>query len=384
MADKPVRKALVTYGDQVKTRRQTFLDDRGILPSDTLTIFAGRGGEGKTTLALDYAARVTRGDLDGDLKGEPRRVLFVSHEDDFSTQLVPRLIAAGARLDNVVFFQVYEPDGDEVVIHVPSLVGDRALLQQEIDNNNPALLVLDPLTSSVDGDTNKLVDVRRSLSPLTALLQKNKLACIGIAHQNKGAGGYAGDRVSGSHAFRDVARSLILFATDSETGDRVFTVDKSSYGNVAGTSYGFRLVSVSVPVDEGGETLAARVEHLGVSSKSVSDLWARDREPAESEKSGRRDSTSWLREYLEDADGKAQQKEIVAAGAFAGYAESTLQLAGRKLSIRRTGGGRGGPAWWHLDSETPLPVIPVIPADPTRGTEPIAAIAGKDDNEGPL
>jgi RecA/RadA recombinase len=63
MADKPERKLVPTYGDQVETRRQTFLDNRGILPVGTLTIFAGRGGEGKTTLALDYAARVTRGDL---------------------------------------------------------------------------------------------------------------------------------------------------------------------------------------------------------------------------------------------------------------------------------------------------------------------------------
>lgn len=384
MADKPDRKLVVTYGDQVKTRRQTFLDDRGILPTDAITIFAGRGGEGKTTLALDYVARVTTGTLEGDLKGKPRTVLIVSHEDDLSTQLVPRLIAAGARLNNVVFIKVATKYKDVDVLDVPSLVEDQALLQQAIDENNPALIVIDPLTSSIDGDTNKLQDVRRSLQPLTALLQKNELACIGIAHQNKGAGVYAGDRVSGSHAFRDVARSLVLFATDSETGDRVFTVDKSSYGNVAGTSYGFRLVSVSVPVDKGGETSAARVEHLGASSMSVSDLWARDREPAESETSGRRDSTSWLREYLEDADGKAQQKEIVAAGEFAGYAESTLQRASRKLQLRRTGGGKGGPAWWHLDSETPLPAIPAIPADSHRGSEPIAPIAGKDNNEGPL
>jgi len=384
MADKPERKLSLTYGDQVRTRRQNFLDDCGILPVGTLTIFGGRGEAGKTSLALDYVARITRGTLEGALKGKPRMVLIVSHEDDLETQLTPRLIAAGAKLSNVVFFRVSTTYGDVNVLDVPSLIGDQALFQRAIDETNAALILIDPLTSSIDGDTNKLQDVRRSLEPLTAMLHKNDLACIGLAHQNKGSGGPAGDRVSGSHAFRDVARSLVLVAKDNETGDRVFTVDKSSYGTAAGTSYAFRLVTVEVPVDEGGVTSVGRVEHLGASSVSVSDLWARDRDPGESETSGRRDSTSWLREYLEDADGKAQQKEIVAAGAFAGYKETTLQLAARKLSLRKSGGGKGGPVWWHLDSETPLPAIPVIPADSHRGSEPIAPIAGKDGDEGPL
>ena len=377
MADKPDRKLVQTYGDQVETRRQTFLDNRGILPVGTLTIFAGRGGEGKTTLALDYAARVTRGDLEGDLKGKPRTVLIVSHEDDLSTQLVPRLIAAGAKLNNVVFIKVATTYKDVDVLDVPSLVEDQALLQQAIDENNPALIVIDPLTSSIDGDTNKLQDVRRSLQPLTALLHKNELACIGIAHQNKGAGGYAGDRVSGSHAFRDVARSLVLFATDSETGDRVFTVDKSSYGNVAGTSYGFRLVSVSVPVDKGGETSAARVEHLGASSKSVSDIWNQDREPADS---GRTDARAWLEDYLESVGGSARANEVTAAGAQAGISERTLQDAAKRLGVGKSRDGKNGPFVWTLRA---VPAVPAVPAD-AQGVAPTAPTAPTHGDEGPL
>lgn len=375
MADKPERRLVLTYLDQVKTRRQNFLDDRGILPLGTLSIFAGRGGEGKTTLALDYVARVTTGTLDGDLKGKPRNVLIVSHEDDAETQLGPRLIAAGAARDKVAFFRVLTTYGDVDVLDVPSLVGDQDLFQRAIDETNPSLIVLDPLSSSIDGDPNKLQDVRRSLQPLTALLHKNDLACIGIAHQNKGSSGFAGDRVSGSHAFRDVARSLVLFATDKESGDRVYTVDKSSYGNVAGTSYGFRLVSVNVPVDDGGETSVARVEHLGPSSVSVSDLWAREREPGDS---GRTDSTTWLREYLDRVGGSARATEITDAGELDGISTRTLQAAATRLGVRKTREGKGGPVWWHLES------VPAIPADTTRGTAHTAPTAGKDENEGPL
>jgi RecA/RadA recombinase len=378
MADKPERRVALTYLDQVKTRRQDFLDDRGILPVGTLTLFAGRGGEGKTTYALDYVAKVSTGTLDGDLKGKPRNVLIVSHEDDAETQLGPRLIAAGAARGNVIFFRVSTTYGGVDVVDVPSLVGDQDLFQRAIDETNPALIVVDPLSSSIDGDPNKTQDVRRSLQPLAAILHKNNLTCIGIHHLNKSSGGYVGNLLTGSHAFRDVARSVLMFATDKTSGDRVLSVDKSSYGNVAGKSYGFRLVSVSVPVDSGGETSVARVEHLGESSVSVEDLMAREREPGDS---GRGDSTSWLREYLEAADGTARQTDIVGAGKFAGYAETTLQLASRKLGLRRSGGGKGGPVWWHLDA---IPAIPAIPEDYLEGSAPIAPIAPIDGIEGPL
>lgn len=378
MADKPERRVALTYLDQVKTRRQDFLDDRGILPVGTLTIFAGRGGEGKTTYALDYVAKVSTGTLDGDLKGKPRNVLIISHEDDAETQLGPRLIAAGAARSNVIFFRVSTTYGGVDVVDVPSLVGDQDLFQRAIDETDPALIVLDPLSSSIDGDPNKTQDVRRSLQPLAGLLHKNNLTCIGIAHLNKSSGGYVGNLLSGSHAFRDVARSVLLFATDKASGDRVLTVDKSSYGNVAGKSYGFRLVSVSVPVDSGGETSVARVEHLGESSVSVEDLMAREREPGDS---GRGDSASWLREYLEAADGKARATDIVAAGKPAGYGETTLQAAARKLGLRRSGGGKGGPVWWYLDA---IPAIPAIPEDALDGSVSIAPIAPIDGIEGPL
>lgn len=378
MAEKPERKLCLTFGDQVKTRRQNFLDDKGILPAGTLTIFAGRGGEGKTTLALDCVARITTGTLEGDLKGKPRNVLIVSHEDDAETQIAPRLIAAGANMSHVVFFKVSTTYGEMDVLDVPSLVGDRELFQRAIDETAPALIVLDPLSSSIDGDPNKVQDVRRSLQPLSALLQKNDVACIGIAHQNKGSGGYAGDRVSGSHAFRDVARSLILFATDHETGDRVFTVDKASYGNAAGTSYVFRLVSVSVPVDEGGETSVARVEHLGASSVNVSDLWVREREPGEN---GRTDSTSWLREYLESVGGSSRATDVTAAGKVAGISERTLQDAAKRLRVRRTGGGKGGPVNWYLPT---IGALGATPAASLSGPTDIASNAGNDENGVPL
>ena len=83
-------------------------------------------------------------------------------------------------------------------------------------------------------------DVRRSLDPLAATAQELGIAIIGILHFNKG-GGYASDKVSGSHAFRDTVRSLILVAKDDETGECVVTLDKSSYTPQQGASYKYTL-----------------------------------------------------------------------------------------------------------------------------------------------
>ncbi len=67
---------------------------------------------------------------------------------------------------------------------------------------------------------------------------------------NKG-GGYASDKVSGSHAFRDTVRSLILVAKDDETGECVVTLDKSSYTPQQGQSYKYTLAPRFITDDDG-------------------------------------------------------------------------------------------------------------------------------------
>lgn len=280
MVEKTERTLSLTPLATVKTRKQEFLDSECVVPMGTLTLFAGRGGEGKTTLALDYAARVTTGKLKGDYYGHPRQVLVISHEDDPGTQLKPKLQAAGCNVENVSLVSVRVRWADGVTAKdVPSLIQDLAVIREAIETTDALLVLFDPITSSIEGDGNKVGDVRRSLQPLMALLHEYNLACIGIAHVNKGAGSNAGDRLSGSHAYRDAARSLLLFATDQDSGDRICTQDKSSYAPNGTGSFKFRLVSVDVPTDDGRTTTVARVEHLGSSEVSVSDIWARDRDP---------------------------------------------------------------------------------------------------------
>lgn len=69
-------------------------------------------------------------------------VLYVAVEDSWKHALVPRLMAAGADLSKVGRFDVVE-HGDEVILSLPD---DNARLEQDIVENEIAMVVVDPIT----------------------------------------------------------------------------------------------------------------------------------------------------------------------------------------------------------------------------------------------
>lgn len=73
------------------------------IASGKLTILAGAGGTGKTTVALNLAATLTNGGEwpDGANCTQEGNVLIWSSEDDAADTLIPRLIAAGADMNKV-------------------------------------------------------------------------------------------------------------------------------------------------------------------------------------------------------------------------------------------------------------------------------------------
>lgn len=328
----------------VKTSKQEFLDKEQLLPLGVATIFAGRGAGGKSTLALDYAAKVATGRLEGKFYGTPRPVLIFQHEDDPGIQLKPRLMAAGVDPNTgiIQLVKVRDQTSGQETFDLPSLTRDMELIRQAIEETEPALVVFDPLTSVIEGDLNKVQDVRQALNPLTALAQQYGLALICVMHVNKG-GGSSSDRTSGSHAFRDVARSVLQFANDPETGNRVVTVDKGSYSQREGDSFAFRLVDTEIPTDDGKVTNVARVEYLGESDKSVQQIWDEERNAGDVD--DRNEVEQWLIEFLEGRGGKARSNDIYAAARDERFHEKRVQRAGKKLTDKHRDGFQGGTVW---------------------------------------
>ena len=81
--------------DTIKPERTRWLWD-GWIPLRAITFIAGVEGLGKSTYALHFAARLTRGQLAGEYFGKPVNVSLYTTEDDPQSIIVPRLLAAGA------------------------------------------------------------------------------------------------------------------------------------------------------------------------------------------------------------------------------------------------------------------------------------------------
>jgi putative DNA primase/helicase len=142
-------------------------------------------------------------------------------------------------------------------------------------------------------------------------------------HSKKGQGATA-DMTGGSHAFRDVARSVLQFHTDPESGRVIFTVDKASYSNKQGLSFAFEFEPVDVPTDDGEVTNVTRVKWLGQSDVSVDDCRAQEMPSGDRDA---RDAKAWLIGYLSECGGSAPQKDIIDAGAEYGFSPQQLRRA---------------------------------------------------------
>src|SRR5262245_58174684 len=94
------------------------------VPRGALTLLEGDPGLGKSLLALDLAARVSRGwqmpPAAGPYEGaEPRGVLLLSAEDDLKRTIRPRLDAAGADVQRVWHLTAVQTDEGEQPPELP-------------------------------------------------------------------------------------------------------------------------------------------------------------------------------------------------------------------------------------------------------------------------
>jgi hypothetical protein len=279
------RELLVTPLVGIKTKRQLWAY-KDIVPLNVATILAGTGGIGKSTILSWLTAGLTTGTLEGDFYGKPVSVGFISGEDDLSTTLVPRLQAAGANLDLIQDFSgVRSVDSNgNAWTGLPTIADDLQALKTALQEWGTKVLIIDPVMSIMSGDSIKASDVRRNLDPIAALASDLGIAPIMVMHFGKGQGN-ASDKVSGSHAFRDIARSVLLLAVDDETDQRILTVDKSNYSQRS-ASLAFTVESAEVPTDDGEIATVGRARLLGETTLTVHELVNREKDDSLGNDSG--------------------------------------------------------------------------------------------------
>jgi len=186
------------------------------LPVGYLGLLLGAEGMGKGVLVAWLIARITRGELPGDLEGRPGRVLIVGDEDSFESVIVPRLYAAGADLDQVDELHAGE-EGEQLDIR-----RDADRLRELIRAGGYSLIYVDQLLDvlAVDTDDWRSKPVRDALRPLRRAARDLNITVLATLHPNKGARGSFRDLVSGSHAFNASSRSSLLLAQHPDDPDR--------------------------------------------------------------------------------------------------------------------------------------------------------------------
>ncbi len=325
-----------------------------------LHVLAGAPGQGKTTIALSFAATVTTGTTwpDGTRCHLAGNILIWSGEDDPADTLLPRLIAAGANRSRIYFVSGTRIEG-EVCPFDPAR--DMTNLKAAAERiGNVRMILVDPIASAVVGDSHKNTEVRRALQPLVDLAASMNAALVGITHFSKGGQGMdPAQRVIGSVAFTAVARVVLVAAKvlgDDGEDRRILARGKSNIGP-----------------DDGGLTYALeQVEALpGIHASRI--VWgvqvqgtAREllAEPSEREtESPRAEAAEFLRQVL--AAGPAPASVIKTEAQAAGISWITVRRAADDLAIIKRKGGMDAGWYWSL------PTLPKVLSEAPKVIEEV-------------
>lgn len=246
---------ILTRGDEIRMEPIRWLWD-GWLARGKMHLLAGAPGQGKTTIALGFAAAVTCGGAwpDG-TRVKPGNVVIYSGEDDPADTLGPRLKAAGADLRRISFVSGVSTGGRarafDLAEDLPKLKTAIAQVDGGVD-----LLIVDPIVTAVTGDSHKNTETRRGLQPLADLAASCDCALLGITHFTKGGQGIdPAARVIGSVAFTALARVVMVAAkTQGEDGTPVRVLARAK-SNISADDGGFQYAMDFIDVADGVQAM---------------------------------------------------------------------------------------------------------------------------------
>ena len=316
-------------------------------PLGKLSIVEGDPGDGKSVLTVDLAARWSSGLVMPDgLNGfGPTPVIMVSAEDDPEDTIVPRLMAAGARLIDVHL--IHHGATPELPFEFETGL---PIVEHHMREHGARVVIFDPLTAFLGErvDSHNDASTRRALYPLKALASRTGAAIIAVRHLNKGGAGKALYRGGGSIAFTGAARATLLVAQDPR--DPHVKVLASVKANLSARPpslrYAIEVTTDGVPFVRwlGASELTAQQALDGPAPDTTDE----DEERA-SKRRERRYAGEWLAELLDDVE-PMLWADIVAAGKIDGFTEISLRRARSDVGLVKARGSDRNAVLWHLPS----------------------------------
>jgi putative DNA primase/helicase len=198
----------------------------GFLPNHTVTVIAGNGGVGKSSLLLYIAAKTTCGEKFSycgfDIALQQGKVIIMSAEDDPEYQLKPKLLAAGVNQEMIDLIKC-KIVGNSTKKKLINLLNDLDALEKYIqEQGNVRLIIIDPVSYFVgDLREDRNSEVIHFLDNLKDFAKKNNLAIILNKHlrkkgTNSGGAVSASSEIGGSAAWVTSPRITWIISNDHE------------------------------------------------------------------------------------------------------------------------------------------------------------------------
>mgnify|MGYP001314725876 CR=1 FL=1 len=306
-------------------------------------VLAGDGGLGKSTLAQEWAARMSRGQpLPGGEAAPARDVIVLTAEEHIGAVVRGRMRHMGADLE-----RVHVVDPEQAGVSFPS--GLEAL-EREVARTGAGLVVIDTGPAFMDAGlrSNTEEHIRQFMAPLARVAERHDLVMVVLVHLNKAPDEHAGRRIMGGAAWRNAPRVVLVAGAPPgqdprETAERVLAVEKSNLGAYP-PAQGWRIIPA--PEDPARGIVAWGPEQPGVTADMLV-----SRPQTADERGERADCEAAISDAL--ADGPRPAAECEAELQKAGFTKATIRRAREALGISRRENtvyqeGFRGPYFWRL------------------------------------
>jgi putative DNA primase/helicase len=294
-------------------------------------------------------------------------VILFGAEDDAGKIVRPRLEAAGANLDRVLVCQG-QTAGDDADAASVVLEHNIDLLRAALDTKPDCrLIVFDPLPDYVAADENNSAEVRAALVPLARLAQEKNVTVLAVLHQNKKNDLTAVQRIGGSGAFAQIARTVLAIGDHPE--DDAADADRRRVMLVAKNNYGEKSVGQAYRLRKRASD-GVSLEWIAGTLTMDADALARRPNGGRAHDERRGDAVDAVRQYL--ADGPVKATDMDAALRDAGFGRRQIDFAKDELNAVKEKQRDGW--YWRLPAKSsPLTSSYVKPH------EEFAAFAASDD-----
>lgn len=324
-------------------RRVTFLWDR-MVPKNSLSLWPGMEGIGKSTLAARIIADLTRGTLPGEYYGKPQTCWVMYPEDGVEELWTARLEGMGADMDRVEFIG-FGADGESLTRYV--LPRDISAICREMHEEDVAFLWVDSLVNSLDGDhnTDNYKDTASALGDIHQAAVSHRVTIAAGWHTNKSNEDNRRS-VMGSAGLQSATRAVLMFGRDSETDEVVVAVTKANGFSREVPPYRYSLETYEFELDEVddstgqivtvpgevGQITQLRVGH-GIGWKVLEDLRAAAK-ASETPRMVRGTPTpdKWLIQALRDGPRPSNELKKAAKQEH-GWSDSKMKYAGGRIGV---------------------------------------------------